>query len=145
MQLQKIDIDFDIHRAIETERRSFAEPPYIALRRMLGLPSTGEEKPAQMILGEGRPWREDGVEVPHGSEARMKYQRGQQVYEGHFIDGQLVVSGESFDTLSAAANALAVTRSGKKTQLNGWIYWEARFPGETEWRSLQQMREAARS
>jgi hypothetical protein len=72
----------------------------------------------------------------------MEYLRGKQVYEGKFPNGQLVVSGQSFDTLSAAASALAATRDGAKTNLNGWLYWKAKFPGESRWRSLKDMRKA---
>lgn len=70
----------------------------------------------------------------------MKYDRGAQVYEGQFLNGQLVVNGERFSSLSAAANALAVTKDGRKTSLNGWNYWQAKFPGEAAWRSLKDMR-----
>ncbi len=140
-QLQKMDIDWDIHKMIESERRSFDEPPYIALRRLLKLPALDDlpltEKPE---YGHGLPWVEEGVEVPHGSMARMEYLRGSQVYEGRFLNGKLVVNGTSYDTLSAAASALAVTKDGSKTALNGWLYWKVKFPGETVWRSLNEMR-----
>ena len=142
MQLQKIEIDFDIHKLIETERRSFEEAPYIALRRLLNLPppktATNDTEPT---IGEGRPFIEGGVTVPHGSLARMQYQRGKQVYEGRFLNGNLVVNGQSFCSLSAAATALAITKKGGKTSLNGWLYWQAKFPNETDWRSLLAMRD----
>ncbi|NKL03313.1 hypothetical protein GFM02_35095 [Rhizobium leguminosarum bv. viciae] len=141
--LQKIDIDWDIHRMIESERRGFDEPPYVALRRLLKLPVL--EATAIAAGAKELSWHEDGVSVPHGSLARMSYQRGRQVFEGKFLDGRLVVNNKSFDSLSAAANALAETKDGKKTQLNGWNYWEARFPGEQVWRSLKQMREECRA
>ena len=140
MQLQSIEIDFDIHRLIEAERRGFDEPPYVALRRLLSLPET---KRAVAPEG-GVAWVEDGVTVPHGSEARMRYQRGRQEFLGRFSNGSLVVEGQRFDTLSAAASALARTKSGVATKLNGWNYWEARFPGEKSWRSLEELRKAAR-
>ncbi|ANL39264.1 hypothetical protein [Rhizobium phaseoli] len=141
---QKIDIDWDIHRIIEGERRGFDEPPYIALRRLLKLPEIQEQPSTISRPDEGLAWHEDGVSVPHGSLARMSYQRGRQVYEGRFSNGRLIVNGKSFDSLSAAANALAETKEGKKTQLNGWNYWEAKFPGEQVWRSLKQMRDEVR-
>jgi hypothetical protein len=141
-QLQKMDIDWDIHKIIEAERRSFDEAPYLALRRLLKLPTP---KPSPISeksdFGVGIPWMEDGVSVPHGAMARMEYQRGTQVYEGQFLNGKLVVNGQSFDALSAAANAFAVTKDGSKTSLNGWNYWKAKFPGETTWRSLKDMRQ----
>lgn len=143
MHFQKIEIDWDIHKAIEAERRGFEEPPYLALRRLLKLPPPSPAS-VEPEIGGGVPWIEDGVMVPHGSLARMKYQRGRQVYEGKFLNGKLVVDGKEFDTLSAAANALAVTKDGGRTQLNGWIYWEVKIAGQSEWQSLGQMRDAVR-
>ena len=143
MQLKKIDIDFDIHKLIEAERRSFEEPPYIALRRLLGLPELDKEELSEPVAAvEGRPFIEDGVVIPSGSLARMKYQRGSQVYEGRFVDGMLEVDGKRYSALSSAASDLAVTKKGGKTSLNGWLYWEAKFPNECSWRSLNEMREA---
>ena len=141
MSLQKIEIDFDIHKMIESERLSFEEPPYIALRRLLNLPVLeAHTNTMGPTISEGVPFMENGVIIPHGSLARMEYQRGKQVYEGKFMNGSLVVDGQSFSALSAAASALAVTKKGGKTSLNGWLYWRVKFPTETKWRSLEQMR-----
>ncbi|MCB5946027.1 hypothetical protein [Acidocella sp. KAb 2-4] len=137
--LQNIQVDWDIYKMIQTERRSFDEPDYVALRRLLKLPP-GEESP-KLVPQPGLPWVEDNVEVPHGALARMEYLRGTQVYEGQFLNGKLVVNGNSFDSLSAAASALAVTKDGSKPSLNGWLYWKAKFPGESIWRSLGAMRQ----
>lgn len=144
MQLRSIDIDFDIHKAIEAERQSFDEPPFAALRRLLGLPIAEDVAEPVIEQGSGRPFIEDGVTVPHGSEARMEYQRGAQVYEGRFLEGMLVVNGESHSSLSSAAKAVAVTKDGTRPSLNGWLYWKAKFPGEAHWRSLHDMREEIR-
>ncbi len=131
MPFQQIDIDADIYNLIEAERQGFSEPSYMALRRLLKLPE---------VSAGTRAWTDEGVVVPHGSRARMEYARGSQVYEGRFLDGKLVVNGQGYGSLSAAANAVAITRSGEKTSLNGWFYWKVQFPNETEWRSLQGMR-----
>jgi len=140
LALQSIEVDWDIYKMIQTERRSFDEPDYVALRRLLKLPAP-KASPAP-DAEPGVPWVEDGVEVPHGSLARMEYLRGSQVYEGRFLSGKLVVHGKSFGSLSAAASALAVTRDGSKPSLNGWLYWKAKFPGDTVWRSLGAMRQS---
>lgn len=145
MRLETIEIDFDIHRCIEQERMGFDEPPYLALRRLLKLPDPPKEKQIGAAVPSGRPWREGLVEVPHGSLARMSYQRGKLSFEGKFLDGKLVVGGQSFDALSPAAKALAVTKFGDHPSLNGWNYWEAKFPGEDQWRSLAILRKEARS
>lgn len=146
MQLKTIEIDFDIHKAIEAERRGFAEPEYVALRRLLGLPEPELDMPdgtENFSTSDGRPFVEDGVEVLHGSDARMRYQRGSQFYEGKFLDGMLVVDGTAYPTLSAAASDLARTRDGKKTNLNGWLYWEVRAPGTVRWHSMKDLRDQA--
>ena len=142
--MQKIDIDWDIHKLIEAERTSFDEPPYVALRRLLKLPPLKAAAATATVRpdGGGVPWTDSGVTVPHGSLARMEYLRGSQVYEGQFLNGRLVVNEQALDSLSAAADALAVTKVGKKPSLNGWLYWKAKFPGETRWRLLNDMRRA---
>ncbi|OEO30345.1 hypothetical protein VW23_021745 [Devosia insulae DS-56] len=56
------------------------------------------------------------------------------------MNGRLVVNGRSFDTLSAAATALAVTKKRRKTDLNCWPHWKTKFPGETRRRALIEMR-----
>jgi negative regulator of replication initiation len=154
MQFRQIEIDFDIHKLIELERRGFDEAPNAVLRRLLKLPEKGEIEaptaaPAKVHAsaytgGTGRPFIEDGVSIPHGSLARMEYLRGSQVYEGQFLDGKLVVNGVAYPSLSNAADALAITKKGEKTSLNGWRYWEVRRPGETAWVKLWDLREAVR-
>jgi hypothetical protein len=142
-ELQSIEIDLDIHKLIEAERTSFNEPAYIALRRLLKLPPPRPEE-LKPVMGKELAWTDEGVNVPHGSLARMEYLRGRQVYEGQFLNGRLVVNGQKFRTLSAAAVALAETKRGKKTSLNGWNYWKVQVPGETQWRSLSEMRAAVK-
>ena len=143
MELQSIEIDFDIYKLIETERRGFGEPQYVALRRLLGLPEQSNDEPETDALLDGLPFVEDGVSVLHGSDARMRYLRGTQLYEGKFLDGMLVVEGKKYPTLSAAASDLARTKEGKKTSLNGWLYWEVRAPGTARWRAMKDLRDQA--
>lgn len=139
MNMEKIEVDWEIYQMIEAERKGFHEPRYMALRRLLGLgvPAPAPE-PTVQTLGEGVPWTREGVTVPHGTPARMEYNR--RSYEGEFLNGRLVVNGQKFETLSAAAKALAVTKEGKKASLDGWHYWKVKLPGEMEWRSLGDMR-----
>lgn len=143
-KLMPIEIDFDIYKLIEGERLGFDEPQYLALRRLLKLPEQQVSKPVEeMPIGDGRSWREGLVEVPHGAFARMEYDRGRQVYEGRFLDGRIVVGAGSYESLSEAAKALAVSKKGDSPCLNGWKYWSAKLPGEQKWRSLWDMREEA--
>jgi hypothetical protein len=133
-QYRTIDIDFDIHKLIEAERRSFDDPPNAALRRLMKLPAREESstRPA------GRAWSSEGAALPHGSAVRMTY--GEQLIEGTIDDGKWLCSGQTFDSPSAAASALALTKDGQTTSLNGWNYWEARLPGSSEWVQIKRLR-----
>lgn len=140
--MRQIEIDWEIHQMIEAERKGFDEPDYIALRRLLKLPEVQPDETPDVEAG--IPWMEDGVVIPHGSEAQMIYLRGQQVYNGRFLNGLLVVQGGSYRTLSEAASSLATTKDGKKTSLNGWTYWTVRLPGKKSFQSLGVMRQQAK-
>jgi negative regulator of replication initiation len=139
VELRTIEIDWDIYKAIEAERRSFSEPSYVALRRLLKLPPSAPASPSSPP-DQGSPWQAEGAVVPHGTPAKMEYGRGSQVIEGVFLDGKLVVNGQSFSNLSAAADAFAVTKHGTKTSLNGWKYWQVKLPGQAEWVLLDNLR-----
>ncbi len=141
--LKPIEIDFEIHRMIESERKGFDEPPYLALRRLLGLaavnhtPAATDTRPNS---SNGTPWVEGKVALPHGTQVRMEYDRGRQVYEGEISNGKWVVDGRTFDSPSGAASALAVTKRGKPTSLNGWLYWKVCRPGQDmEWVPLKSL------
>ncbi|MDB9801681.1 hypothetical protein OAC01_01820 [bacterium] len=135
--LRTIEIDFDIFKLIQNERKGFDEPDYLALRRLLRLQEINIKDAPKL---QGRPFIEDGVSIPEGSLARMEYQRSQQIYEGVFKGGQLVVNGKGYSALSAAASDLAVTKKGKKTSLNGWIYWQVKRPEDSDWVLMDNLR-----
>jgi hypothetical protein len=140
-----IDIDFDVHRCIENERRGFHESPNDALRRLLKL---GEPKPAPVTVSSTSPprqksWSDRGVTLPHGTAIRMTYD--DRVYEGQIVNGAWVVGNQTFDSPSGAASGVAVTKKGKLTRLNGWIYWQVKLPGNDSWTSLENLRAKTQS
>lgn len=142
-KMRTIEIDFDLHKKIETERKSFEETPNDVLRRLTGLGSAPrEEKAGLQLVGKGRPWIGEGVELPHGTDLKMVY--NQQEYRAKIENGAWVADGEVFFGPSPAASALAVTKKGTKTSLNGWMYWQARKPGQTEWVYIWELRVRAR-
>lgn len=135
-----IEVDFDVHRCIEIERRGFDESPNDALRRLLKL---GEPKPAPTKASSSSPasrksWSDQSVTLPHGTSVRMRYNR--RTYEGQIADGSWVIGDRKFDSPSGAASGVAVTKKGKSTRLDGWIYWQVRMPGEDSWKSLESLR-----
>ena len=134
-ELRTIQIDFDVHKAIEQERKSFSELPNAVLRRLLGL---GGRSPSTVgTPTERRAWSGKGVTLPHGTELRMTY-NGRQ-YSGFIEDGKWVVEGKTFSSPSAAAGGVALTKAGTYTNLDGWNYWKARRPGDTHWIEIYQL------
>ena len=133
-----IEIDFDIHKLIESERRSFAETPNDALRRLLRLPTRERAKPVTRSANGQRSWSGEGFTLPHGTMLKMRY-NGRQ-HEGEIVDGKWVIDGKLFDSPSGAASGVAITKSGKSTRLDGWIYWQVRVPGETSWTPIGALR-----
>ncbi|RWB02100.1 hypothetical protein [Mesorhizobium sp.] len=134
--LRTIEIDFDVHRAIEMERMGFDEAPNSALRRLLKLGSattTSEVAPST-----GRAWAGKGVTLPHGTQIKMEYNG--RPYTGRIEDGEWWVEGKRFKSPSAAAGGVAVTRAGKKTSLDGWIYWQVKRPSDTRWYPLSHLK-----
>ena len=72
--LTTIEIDFEVYKLIEAERRSFGEPRNDALRRLLGLAAPKEDlAPATNIPSGARSWSGEGVTLQHGTKLRMRY------------------------------------------------------------------------
>ena len=137
--MRTIEIDFDIHKLIEAERRSFHETPNDALRRLLKLPETTKEASPPRAMnghfpGRGKVW------CYHTAKLRMPYGRPKTIYSGEIVNGEWVIEGQRFGSPSGAASGVAITGKGEKTRLNGWVLWEVQKPGEQEWTSLNRLR-----
>lgn len=142
MNTQTIEIDFDVHKAIEVERRSFEEAPNAALRRLLGIDprDTSPAPPSPPAPpSRGRPWvgkgHSRGLTLPHGTELRFDY-RGKRL-TGQVVDGSLVVEGQHFDSPSAVAVHFFRNKQGERTHLNGKALCDIRLPGESRFRGLK--------
>jgi len=145
--MRTIEIDFDVHKRIEMERTGFDDPPNAALRRLLGLgdPQARAASAAPQSGGAGagaRGWSGDGVHLPHGTQLRMSYSG--RAHQGQ-IDGESwLVEDRRFTSPSGAAGGVALTKKGRHPRLDGWIYWEVKFPGSDEWERLHALREQAK-
>jgi hypothetical protein len=143
--MRAIEIDFDVHKCIEAERRGFDESPNDALRRLLKLP---EKEPVPSVASETmqvkgqRAWEGDGVILPHDTKLRMEYGRPKRVYQGAIIDGDWMVNGQIFDSPSGAASGVAITGSGGQTRLNAWTLWEVQRPGDVGWIHIDTLRKS---
>ena len=138
-EMRMIEIDFDIHKLIEAERRSFAEAPYMVLRRLLKL---GDAKDASKTRlhshADSDAWTGKGVKLPAGTKLRMEY-RGREHF-GVIQDSSWVVEGMKFKSPSAAAGGVARTKDGKSPSLDGWKYWQVKRPGDPGWIALDTLR-----
>ncbi len=134
--LRTIEIDFDVHKRIELERNSFSETPNEVLRRLLKINGRTNNRDQSDIAG--RSWSGKRVTLPHGTQLKMEYNG--RSYAGTIEDGEWVVEGKRFRSPSAAAGGIAITKDGKHTKLDGWMYWRAKRPGDAHWISINKLR-----
>jgi hypothetical protein len=121
-EFRTIEIDFDVHRCIENERRGFDESPNDALRRLLKLPEKSPPSEPSEVAPARKSWSSNSVTLPHGTRVRMRYNG--RTSEGQINDGSWEIEGRKFNSPSGAASGVAITKNGKAPQLNGWLYWE---------------------
>jgi hypothetical protein len=140
MDRRAIEIDFDIHKRIEGERRNFAESENAILRRLLKLDGVEAPVRANSRSG-GREWFGEGVTLSHGSNLRMKYNG--RLHTGEIDDGEWLVEGSRYSSPSAAAGGAALTKKGVKTNLDGWKYWQVKRPTDRDWVWISVLRRQA--
>lgn len=142
MEYRTIDIDIDVHKCIEAERLSFTDTPNEILRRKFGIvDTTRKARHSETPESLGRSWSGKGVMLPHGTEIRMEY-NGKRHF-GRIDDGEWFVEDKRFTSPSAAAGGTALTRAGKHTKLDGWLYWEFKRPGDQDWAPISSLRQQA--
>ncbi len=131
---RSIEVSFDVHKMIESNRHSFSDTPDDVLRRLLKI------EPAQPAeSGESSSSEPDatdlvtqGVHIRAGTQARMKH-KGEYQY-GEVRGGKIWVNGEGYRSFSPAA--IAITG----TSVNGWKYWEVKLPGADDWVLVDALR-----
>ncbi len=138
-ETKAIEIDFDVHKLIESKRTSFAENPNAVLRRLLNL---GEPRDGGADVNSSdryrRAWTGKGVTLPAGTKLRMEY-RGRE-HRGVIDNAAWVIDGQRFKSPSAAAGGVAVTKNGGRPSLDGWKYWQVKRPSDAEWVALATLR-----
>lgn len=140
--MQTIEIDFEVFKGLTALRESESMTPNDVIRSLLNLPpvhqpSLGEAirnvaMTVNTLRGSGTPWTYKGVRFPEGTEFRAGYQG--QTHRGIVTGGQLQVNGEIAASPSDAARIVT------GNSVNGWTFWECRFPGQTQWRMLKSLR-----
>lgn len=137
-----IEIDIEVYKTIEAARQTFAETPNSVLKRLLGLikgPSaTLVQHATPNEQGTQKPWVSDSIELPHGTLLKMEYNHIE--YTGQIIDGKWHVEGLVETSPSGAACAVAKTKKGTSTNLDGWKYWNVKIPNTDTWEKLLTLR-----
>jgi hypothetical protein len=126
-----IDVDFDVYKALTARRSSEDVTENDVLRELLRLPPKQQGSILMAVLSKGD-WTAKGIRFPAGTEFRASYKG--QTYLARVEDGALVLNGERFDTPSSAAMSIS------KSPVNGWTFWECRFPGQGSWQMIRTLR-----
>jgi hypothetical protein len=133
--MRQINIDLDVHKLIEGERKSFDEPDIVILRRLLNLPpvrgGNNDEaafEKAKSPNSKKRSWigtnRKTGrrIELAHGTPAYADYS-GQHL-EAIIDDGKWRVGNKLYDNPSKAVMGHVITKDGTNPSLSGWREWK---------------------
>jgi predicted CopG family antitoxin len=127
-----IEVDFDVFKQL-TVRRATEEDSYNdVIRELLGLSQTKASATKEKSDPSPNDWVAKGVRFPASTEFRASYKG--QVRTGRVENGALSFNGQRYDSPSAAA--VAVTGS----PVNGWRFWECRFPGKSSWQLIESLR-----
>jgi len=132
----KIPVDLEVYKALEARRQTFSESHNDILRRALGISPMAAAAlipmPEEVIV-----WRRKGVGLPKGTRWRMSSANGEQ--NGNVVEGGFQHKGEVISSPSRLATNIYRTKSGRKTNLNGWRYIEVKRPGDADWMMLSSL------
>jgi hypothetical protein len=119
-----LEVDFDVFKALTVRRRSEDHTENDVLRELLGLSETGAYSgPSDTSNCDG--FAADGFVFPNGTQLRGSHCGA--MIRGNIENGRIVVRGEAFGSFSAAARKIT------GYNVNGWKFWECKFPGESEY------------
>jgi hypothetical protein len=130
--MRTIEVDFDVFKALTLRRPTESVTENDVLRELLGLPRAGRSPTTVVSTPEPGAWVSKGVRFPPGTEFRAHYKG--ETHLARVDNGALVLSGQRYDTPSAAA--MAITGS----PVNGWTFWECRMPGQAAWQMIKALR-----
>ncbi len=144
--MQQIEIDFEVYKALTAKRRSETHTYNEVIRELLDLDvATVVTETSFDRLGQSLAAAISGAELhhptgmairgiflPNGTRLRATYKG--QLHEAEIINGKWS-NGDGRTHRSPSAAAQAITR----TNVNGWRFWQAKRPSDTEWRLLDAL------
>jgi len=127
--MHTVEVDFEVWKELTARRESESVTCNDVLRKLLGLsPKTEAPEPDRRK----EDWWVKGVRFPDGTEFQARHKG--EIHRGKVENGALVVSGKRFGSPSKAA--IFITGNSR----NGWTFWEARLPGQSDWRVIKSFR-----
>ncbi len=132
--MPSIEIDFEVYKVLTNKRESEAVSYNDVVRDLLKMKEVKDEQTfsSSSVPFSVLDWIYKGIRFPNGSEFRASYKG--VVYFAKVENGSLIVSGKSVSTPSEAAKTVT------NTNVNGWTFWECRFPGSKDWKLLKSLR-----
>lgn len=130
MDMPTIEIDFEVFKALTMQREAESISYNDVIRGLLGLP--GSSVPLGVSAGSSDAWICKGVRFPVGAEFRAHYKG--KLYSGKVDKEGILIDGARSSSPSDAARLIT------HNNVNGWTFWECRFPGESRWRLLKSLR-----
>lgn len=128
--MKTIEIDFDVWQQLTTLLRDERDSLNNVLRRVLKLKV---QKPGNSFERLPEPFRCKGGIIPIGTQLMSHYE-GKR-HDAEMTEHGIKYQGKYYNSPSRAATAIT------KTNVNGWIFWNARLPGDSRWQSLSSIRQ----
>ena len=127
-----IDIDFDVFKALTVRRENEDESYNDVLRKLLELAPSKKADVSEVEFSQLGDWVVKGVRFPAGTEFRANYKG--ITHTGVVKEGGLVLNGKKYNSPSMAGVSLT------EYAVNGWNFWQCRFPGQSSWVWLYTLR-----
>lgn len=129
----QIEVSFSTFKALTALREDENDSVDDVIIRLLHRPMEASKPPANILQMLADGLFIGGVLFPNGTQFRARY-KGRQ-FAASIIDGVWTdADGTPRNSPSEAASAIS------NTNVNGWRFWEARFPNSNEWILLDRLR-----
>lgn len=129
-----IEVDFEVYKQLTVRRATETVSYNDVIRGLLGLKPNGDGGPLPPAGGSKDDWIVKGVRFPAGTEFRAVYKG--QTHAAKVEAGALIMNGIRYDSPSAAAVAIT------KNPVNGWLFWECKIPGRSNWQNIVSLRQS---